>query len=241
LELKIYPIKGKYGVYGGQFVPETLMPALKELEEAYMVAREDREFNRMLEYYLSEYAGRPTPLYYAENLTKAFGGAKIYLKREDLAHGGAHKINNTIGQALLAKRMDKKRVIAETGAGQHGVATAMACAVLGLKAEIYIGAEDVERQRLNVFRMRLLGADVHKVDSGSRTLKDAINEALRDWATNVETTYYLIGSVVGPHPYPLIVKDFQSVIGREIRGQILQKEGHLPDALVACVGGGSNA
>ena len=241
MELKIYPIKGKYGVYGGQFVPETLMPALKELEEAYMVAREDREFNRMLEYYLSEYAGRPTPLYYAENLTKAFGGAKIYLKREDLAHGGAHKINNTIGQALLAKRMDKKRVIAETGAGQHGVATAMACAVLGLKAEIYMGAEDVERQRLNVFRMRLLGADVHKVDSGSRTLKDAINEALRDWATNVETTYYLIGSVVGPHPYPLIVRDFQSVIGQEIRGQILQKEGRLPDALVACVGGGSNA
>lgn len=241
MELKKYPINGKYGKYGGQFIPETLMAAVKELEKAYEEARRDPEFQRQFDYYLSEYAGRPTPLYYAENLTKSLGGAKIYLKREDLAHGGAHKINNTLGQALLAKRMGKKRVIAETGAGQHGVATAIACAALGLKAEIYMGAEDMKRQRLNVFRMRLLGAEVHRVDSGSKTLKDAINEALRDWVTNVKDTYYLIGSVVGPHPYPMIVRDFQSVIGCELRKQILQKEDRLPDVLVACVGGGSNA
>jgi len=240
-ELKKYPIKGKYGKYGGQFIPETLMAAVKELEEAYEEAKKDPEFQRQLNYHLSEYAGRPTPLYYAENLTKSLGGAKIYLKREDLAHGGAHKINNTLGQALLARRMGKSRVIAETGAGQHGVATAIACAALGLKAEIYMGAEDMERQRLNVFRMKLLGAEVHRVDSGSKTLKDAINEALRDWVTNVQDTYYLTGSVVGPHPYPMIVRNFQSVIGRELKEQILQKEGRLPDILVACVGGGSNA
>lgn len=241
MELKKYPVNGKYGKYGGQFIPETLMAAVKELEEAYEEAKKDSEFQRQLDYYLSEYAGRPTPLYYAENFTKTLGGAKIYLKREDLAHGGAHKINNTLGQALLAKRMGKKRIIAETGAGQHGVATAMACAVLGLKAEIYMGSEDMERQRLNVFRMKLLGAEVHRVESGSKTLKDAINEALRDWVTNVQDTYYLIGSVVGPHPYPMMVRDFQSIIGRELKEQILQKEGRLPDALVACVGGGSNA
>ncbi|MBS7287801.1 MAG: tryptophan synthase subunit beta [Candidatus Freyarchaeota archaeon] len=217
------------------------MAALKELENAFMECKSDLSFQRELNYYLSEYAGRPTPLYYAENLTKAVGGAKIYLKREDLAHGGAHKINNTLGQALLAKRMGKRRVIAETGAGQHGVATAMACAALGLKAEIYMGAEDIERQKLNVFRMRLLGAEVHKVESGSRTLKDAINEAMRDWVTNLENTYYLLGSAVGPHPYPLMVREFQSVIGRELKEQILAKEGRLPDAVVACVGGGSNA
>jgi len=241
LKLEKYPVNGKYGKYGGQFVPETLMTAVGELERAYREAKDDLEFQKQLSYYLSEYAGRPTPLYYAENLTRTLGGAKIYLKREDLAHGGAHKINNTLGQALLAKRMGKRRVIAETGAGQHGVATAIACAVLGLKAEIYMGAEDMERQRLNVFRMRLLDAEVHRVESGSKTLKDAINEALRDWVANVQDTYYLIGSVVGPHPYPMIVRDFQSVIGRELKEQILQKEGRLPDALVACVGGGSNA
>ncbi|MCW4021280.1 MAG: tryptophan synthase subunit beta [Candidatus Bathyarchaeota archaeon] len=236
-----YPVKGKYGKYGGQFIPETLMTAVKDLEKAYEEAKKDPEFQRELGYYLSEYAGRPTSLYYAENVTKSLGGAKIYLKREDLAHGGAHKINNTLGQALLAKRMRKPRVIAETGAGQHGVATAIACAALGLKAEIYMGSEDAQRQRLNVFRMKLLGAEVHEVESGSKTLKDAINEAFRDWVTNVQDTYYLIGSVVGPHPYPMIVRDFQSVIGHELKEQIQQKEGRLPDALVACVGGGSNA
>ncbi len=241
IEPSNYPVNGKYGKYGGQFVPETLMAALKELEEAYEEAKKDPEFRKLLDYYLSEYAGRPTSLYFAENLTTTVGGAKIFLKREDLAHGGAHKINNTLGQALLAKRMGKRRVIAETGAGQHGVATAMACAMLGLKAEVYMGTEDVERQKLNVFRMTLLGAKVHQVKSGSKTLKDAINEALRDWVTNVQDTYYLIGSVVGPHPYPMIVRDFQSVIGYEIKEQILRKEGKLPDALVACVGGGSNA
>ncbi len=240
-KLKSYPVNGKFGKYGGQFVPETLMPACEELERAYLEAKRDQEFQKQLKYYLAEYAGRPTPTYYAENLTKKIGGAKIYLKREDLAHGGAHKINNTLGQALLAKRMGKKRIIAETGAGQHGVATAIACAALGLKAEIYMGSEDIERQKLNVFRMKLLGAEVHPVNSGSKTLKDAINEALRDWVTNVQDTYYLIGSVVGPHPYPMIVRDFQSVIGNEIRQQILEKEKRLPDALVACVGGGSNA
>jgi len=240
-KLSEYPIDGKYGRFGGRYVPETLIAALMELEEAYLLAKEDKRFQRQLRYYLSEFAGRPTPLYYAKNLTKKLGGAKIYLKREDLAHGGAHKINNTIGQTLLAKRMGKKRVIAETGAGQHGVATAMACAALGLRAEIYMGSEDMKRQRLNVFRMELLGAKVHPVELGSKTLKDAINEALRDWVTNVQTTYYLIGSVVGPHPYPMIVRDFQSIIGREIRKQILEKEGRLPDVLIACVGGGSNA
>jgi tryptophan synthase beta chain len=240
-KISSYPLDGKYGKYGGCFVPETLMAAVNELEEAYLQAKKDSAFQKELAYYLSEYAGRPTSLYYAENLTKRAGGAKIYLKREDLAHGGAHKINNTLGQALLAKRMGKKRVIAETGAGQHGVATAIACAMLGLKAEVYMGVEDMRRQRLNVFRMRLLDAEVHPVESGSKTLKDSINEALRDWVTNIETTYYLIGSVVGPHPYPMMVRDFQSVIGNELKKQIMQKEKRLPDALVACVGGGSNA
>jgi tryptophan synthase beta chain len=240
-KLSSYPIDGKFGKYGGRFVPEVLMSAISELEDAYEQAKQDTNFNKALAYYLSEYAGRPTPLYCAENLTRKLGGAKIYLKREDLAHGGAHKINNTLGQALLAKRMGKKRVIAETGAGQHGVATAIACAVLGLKAEVYMGIEDMKRQRLNVFRMKLLGAEVHPVESGSKTLKDSINEALRDWVTNLESTYYLIGSVVGPHPYPMLVRDFQSVIGNELKEQFLQKEKRLPDALVACVGGGSNA
>ena len=240
-KLSQYPIDGKYGKFGGQFVPETMMYAIKELEEAYEQLKEEASFKKELVYYLSEFAGRPTPLYYAENLSKNIGGAKIYLNREDLAHGGAHKINNTIGQGLLAKRMGKKRVIAETGAGQHGVATAMACAALGLKAEVYMGVEDMERQRLNVFRMKLLNAEVHPVASGSKTLKDSINEALRDWVTNIQTTYYLIGSVVGPHPYPMMVRDFQSVIGLELRKQIMEKEKRLPDALVACVGGGSNA
>jgi len=240
-ELSNYPIEGKFGKYGGRFVPEVLMAAITELEEAYEQAKLDSSFKKELRYYLHEYAGRPTSLYFAENLTKKVGGAKIYLKREDLAHGGAHKINNTLGQALLAKRMGKKRVIAETGAGQHGVATAMACAKLGLKAEVYMGTEDMERQRLNVFRMKLLNAEVHPVQTGSRTLKDAINEAFRDWVTNIQTTYYLIGSVVGPHPYPMMVRDFQSVIGNELKAQFKKKEGRLPDALVACVGGGSNA
>ena len=240
-KLSQYPIGGKYGKFGGQFVPETMMYAIKELEEAYEQLKEEANFKKELVYYLSEFAGRPTPLYYAENLSKNIGGAKIYLKREDLAHGGAHKINNTIGQGLLARRMGKKRVIAETGAGQHGVATAMACAALGLKAEVYMGVEDMERQKLNVFRMKLLNAEVHPVASGSKTLKDSINEALRDWVTNIQTTYYLIGSVVGPHPYPMMVRDFQSVIGLELKKQIVEKEKRLPDALVACVGGGSNA
>jgi len=241
MKLSNYPIDGKYGKYGGRFVPEVLMAAIKELEEAYEQARKDPNFQKELDYYLSEFVGRPTPLYYAENLTQKLGGAKIYLKREDLAHGGAHKINNTMGQALLAKRMGKTRVIAETGAGQHGVATAIACVALGLKAEVYMGTEDCERQRLNVFRMKLLNAQVHPVETGSKTLKDSINEAFRDWVTNLENTYYLIGSVVGPHPYPMIVRDFQSVIGKELKEQFQKKEGRLPDALVACVGGGSNA
>jgi len=232
---------GRFGRFGGRYVPETLMEALSDLEESYLRLRDDLDFRRELDYLLREYAGRPTPLYYAENLTKMVGGAKIYLKREDLLHGGAHKINNTLGQGLLAKRMGKRRVIAETGAGQHGVATAMACAVLGLRCEIYMGEIDMERQKMNVQRMRLLGAEVHPVSSGSKTLKDAINEAIRDWVTNVETTYYLLGSCVGPHPYPMIVRDFQSVIGVETRRQILEKEGRLPDYIVACVGGGSNA
>jgi tryptophan synthase beta chain len=241
MKISNYPIHGKYGKYGGRFVPEVLMTAITELDEAYGKACKDPSFQKELDYYLSEFVGRPTPLYLAENLTRKMGGAKIYLKREDLAHGGAHKINNTLGQALLAKRMGKTRIIAETGAGQHGVATAIACAALGLKTEVYMGTEDCERQRLNVFRMKLLGAQVHPVDSGSKTLKDSINEAFRDWVTNLQTTYYLIGSVVGPHPYPMIVRDFQSVIGKEIKEQFLKKESKLPDALVACVGGGSNA
>ncbi len=241
MKLSNYPVDGKYGKFGGRFVPEVLMEAIGELEQAYDKAKKDLQFQKELDYYLSEFVGRPTPLYLAENLTNKIGGAKIYLKREDLAHGGAHKINNTIGQALLAKRMGKTRIIAETGAGQHGVATAIACAALGLKAEIYMGTEDCERQRLNVFRMKLLNATVHPVESGSKTLKDSINEAFRDWVTNIEDTYYLIGSVVGPHPYPMIVRDFQSVIGNEIKAQFQKKECRLPDALVACVGGGSNA
>jgi tryptophan synthase beta chain len=237
---RIKTSKSKFGKYGGRFVPETLMSALQELEESYVKHKDETDFVGQLDAYLKEYAGRPTPLYQARNLSKKYG-VKIYLKREDLAHGGAHKINNTLGQALLAKRMGKSRVIAETGAGQHGVATAMACATLKLKCEIYMGSEDMERQRLNVFRMRLLGAEVHPVESGSRTLKDAINEAFRDWVTNVETTYYLIGSVVGPHPYPTIVRDFQRVIGLEIKEEFSALTGRLPDVLVACVGGGSNA
>jgi tryptophan synthase beta chain len=241
MKITNYPIDGKYGKYGGRFVPEVLMAAINELEEAYEQARKNPNFKKELDYYLSEFVGRPTPLYFAKNLTRKLGGAKIYFKREDLAHGGAHKINNTIGQALLAKRMGKSRVIAETGAGQHGVATAIACAVLGLKAEVYMGTEDCERQRLNVFRMKLLNAQVHPVETGSKTLKDSINEAFRDWVTNLQSTYYLIGSVVGPHPYPMIVRDFQSVIGKELKKQFHQNEGRLPDALVACVGGGSNA
>jgi tryptophan synthase beta chain len=233
--------RGRFGKYGGQYVPETLVPAVRELERAYRRFRTDRDFKSELAGLLKNYAGRPTPLYLAANMTKKVGGAKIYLKREDLLHGGAHKINNTLGQGLLAKKMGKRRVIAETGAGQHGVATAMACAALGLKSEVYMGREDIERQKLNVFRMKLLGAEVHPVDAGSRTLKDAINEALRDWVTNLADTYYLIGSVVGPHPYPTIVRDFQSVIGTEIAKQSTSVQGTLPEALVACVGGGSNA
>ncbi len=231
----------KFGEFGGQFVPEVLIPPLKELEKAYNELKDDEKFRRELSYYLRNYAGRPTPLYFAKNLTEKLDGAKIYLKREDLLHGGAHKINNTIGQALLAKKMGKTRLIAETGAGQHGVATAMAGALLGLEVEIYMGAEDVERQKMNVFRMELLGANVIPVKSGSQTLKDAINEALRDWVATFDTTHYLIGSVVGPHPYPTIVRDFQAVIGREAKRQILETEGRLPDAIIACVGGGSNA
>ncbi len=241
VKLSSYPIKGKYGKYGGRFIPEVLMQAVNDLEKAYDQAAADVHFKEELNHYLADYAGRPTSLYFAENLTRKVGGAKIFLKREDLAHGGAHKINNTLGQALLAKRMGKTRVIAETGAGQHGVATAMACAVLGLKAEIYMGVDDMARQRLNVFRMKLLGAEVHPVEAGSKTMKDAINEAFRDWVTNLQTTHYLIGSVVGPHPYPMMVRNFQSVIGHELKAQFLKNEKCLPEALVACVGGGSNA
>jgi tryptophan synthase beta chain len=233
--------RGYFDGFGGKFVPETLMYALEQLEKEYKKAKNDPEFQRKLDYYLREYVGRPTPLTYAERLTKYVGGAKIYLKREDLNHTGAHKINNTVGQALLTLRMGKKRVIAETGAGQHGVATATAAALFGLECVVYMGEEDAKRQALNVFRMELLGAKVEIVKKGSRTLKDAINEALRDWVTNVETTHYIIGSIVGPHPFPEIVRDFQSVIGRETKQQILEKEGRLPDAIVACVGGGSNA
>ena len=231
------PRDGRFGDFGGKYIPETLAPAIEELEKNYLKIRNDPKFKKELSKFLAEYAGRPTPLYLAKNLTRKIGGAKIYLKREDLLHGGAHKINNTLGQALLAKRMGKKRIIAETGAGQHGVATAMACACLGLKAEIYMGYVDIERQKQNVFRMELLGAKVHSVKSGSQTLKDAINEAMRDWITNVESTYYLLGSAVGPHPYPLMVRDFQSVIGNEIKKQMKK----TPDTVIACVGGGSNA
>lgn len=232
---------GHFGPYGGKFIPETLMSAIEEMEEAYYEAWDDRDFQRELGHYLREYAGRPTPLYFAERLTTELGGVKVYLKREDLAHTGAHKINNTLGQILLAKRMGKNRIIAETGAGQHGVATATVAAKFGMRCVVYMGEEDMERQSLNVFRMRLLGADVIPVSSGSRTLKDAVNEAIRDWVTNVRDTFYIIGSVVGPHPYPMMVRDFQSVIGRETKEQILIKEDRLPDYLVACVGGGSNS
>ena len=233
--------RGYFGEYGGRFVPETLVAPLDELITSYFAYRDDPDFQAELIDLLQNYSGRPTPLYFAKRLTEKLGGARIYLKREDLNHTGAHKINNCIGQILLARRMGKKRIIAETGAGQHGVATATVCALFGLECIVYMGTEDMRRQELNVFRMRLLGAEVRAVDSGSRTLKDAINEALRDWVTNVETTYYLLGSALGPHPYPLMVRDFQSVIGREAREQIVEKEGRLPDLLVACVGGGSNA
>lgn len=233
--------RGYFGPYGGRFVPETLMPALEELEVAYAAVKDDPEFQQELNWYLEHYVGRPTPLYYAARLTAYLGGARIYLKREDLNHTGAHKINNTIGQALLAKRMGKRRVIAETGAGQHGVATATAAALLGFECAIYMGEEDIVRQRLNVIRMQLLGAKVIPVGAGSRTLKDAMNEAIRDWVTNVRDTYYLIGSVAGPHPYPMIVRDFQAVIGRETKEQVRRETGRLPDVIVACVGGGSNA
>ena len=233
--------QGHYGVYGGKFAPETLMPALAELERAYRAARSDKAFQAELDYYFREFIGRPTPLYFAKRLTEHLGGAKIYLKREDLAHTGAHKINNSLAQVLLARRMGKKRVIAETGAGQHGVATATAAAMFGLDCEVYMGTDDVARQSLNVFRMKLLGTTVRPVDLGSKTLKDAINEAMRDWITNVQTTHYVLGTVFGPHPFPLMVRDFQSVIGREAKKQVLKAEGRLPDALIACVGGGSNA
>ncbi len=233
--------RGRFGPYGGQYVPETLMAALADLERAYAEAQADPAFREELESLLHDYAGRPTPLYFARRLSERMGGARIYLKREDLAHTGAHKINNALGQGLLVKRMGKPRVVAETGAGQHGVATATVCAMLGLECVVYMGEEDVRRQALNVFRMKLLGAEVRPVASGSRTLKDAINEAIRDWVTYVETTHYLIGSVVGPHPYPMMVRNFQSVIGSEAREQMLASEGRLPDYAVACVGGGSNA
>lgn len=234
--------RGHFGKFGGKFVPETLMPALNELEEAYEeVKRDEKGFQEELSWYLSRYAGRPTPLYFARRLTKYVGGARICLKREDLAHTGSHKINNTLGQVLLAKRMGKKRIIAETGAGQHGVATATAAALFGLPCRIYMGEEDIRRQKINVFRMRLLGAEVTPVGTGSRTLKDAINETIRDWTANVETTHYVLGSVVGPHPYPVMVRDFQSVIGTELKEQIIAQQKTLPDLLVACVGGGSNS
>ena len=232
---------GHWGKYGGRFVPETLMAPLEDLTDAYLARRDDESFQTELQDLLANYAGRPTPLFHAARLTEHCGGAKIYLKREDLLHTGAHKINNTIGQVLLARRMNKRRIVAETGAGQHGVATATVCALFGLDCVVYMGAEDMRRQELNVFRMQLLGAEVREVNAGSRTLKDAINEALRDWVTNVADTYYLLGSALGPHPYPLMVREFQSVIGREARAQVLEAEGRLPDVLVACVGGGSNS
>lgn len=231
---------GRFGDFGGRFVPETLVPALDELEAEYVAAKNDPKFHEELEYHLHHYVGRPTPLTYAERLSKRYG-AKIYLKREDLCHTGAHKINNTMGQILLARRMGKRRIIAETGAGQHGVATATVCALFGFECEVYMGEEDIVRQQLNVLRMRLMGAKVTPVSSGTKTLKDATNEAMRDWVTNVRSTHYIIGSVMGPHPYPMIVRDFQAVIGREAREQIQEREGRLPDILLACVGGGSNA
>jgi tryptophan synthase beta chain len=233
--------RGYFGEFGGRFVPETLVEPVEALERAYFIAREDAAFHAELDRLLKHYVGRPTPVYDARRLAAASGGARIFLKREDLTHTGAHKINNALGQALLAVRMGKRRIVAETGAGQHGVATATACALLGLECHVYMGSEDMDRQALNVFRMRLLGAEVCRVDAGSRTLKDAINEAMRDWVTNVGDTYYLLGSVLGPHPYPLMVREFQSVIGREARAQILELAGRLPSAIVACVGGGSNA
>lgn len=233
--------KGRFGPYGGRYVPETLMPALEELEAAYQAVRRDPAFKKALADALKNYVGRPTPLYFAQRLSERLGGAKVYLKREDLCHTGAHKINNTMGQILLTQKMGKKRVIAETGAGQHGVAVATVAARAGLACEVYMGTEDMERQALNVIRMRLLGAKVTGVDAGSRTLKDAINEALRDWTTHIRTTHYILGSVLGPHPFPMMIRDFQSVIGQEARQQILRAEGRLPDALIACVGGGSNA
>jgi tryptophan synthase beta chain len=241
LENELPDQRGYFGAFGGKYVPETLMPALDRLEKAYTEARADLAFWQELESLLRDYVGRPTPLYSARKLTTYCGGAKIYLKREDLTHTGAHKINNTLGQGLLARRMDKFRLVAETGAGQHGVATATAAALLGMECVVYMGTEDMRRQAPNVDRMRLLGAEVHSVHAGSRTLKDAINEAIRDWVTNLDSTHYLLGSVLGPHPYPMLVRDFQSVIGQEAREQVLAAEGHLPDCLVACVGGGSNA
>ena len=235
------PADGRFGAYGGRYVPETLMAALEELDREYEKAKRDRRFQQRLDELLRTYAGRPTPLFFAKRLTRKLGGARIYLKREDLLHTGAHKINNCLGQALLAERMGKRRIIAETGAGQHGVATATVCALFGFDCVVYMGTEDMRRQELNVFRMRLLGAEVRGVDSGSRTLKDAINEAMRDWVTNVRTTHYLLGSVLGAHPYPTMVRDFHKVIGRETRAQILRAEGKLPAAIIACVGGGSNS
>ncbi len=232
---------GHFGPFGGLYVPETLVTALQNLTEEYEIAKEDPVFQRDLAFYLKEFAGRPTGLYHAERLSEELGGAKIYFKREDLLHTGAHKINNAIGQALLAKRMGKKRIIAETGAGQHGVATATVCARFGLECVVYMGAVDMERQKLNVFRMQLCGAEVRSVESGQRTLKDAVNEAMRDWVTNVRDTHYILGSALGSHPYPMMVRDFHKVIGEEVRAEILKKEGRLPDELVACVGGGSNA
>lgn len=233
--------KGRFGIHGGQYIPETLMNAVIELEEAYNRYKDDPEFNRELTALLNEYAGRPSRLYYAERMTKDLGGAKIYLKREDLNHTGAHKINNVIGQMLLAKKMGKTRVIAETGAGQHGVATATVAALMGMECEVFMGKEDTERQALNVYRMRLLGARVHAVTSGTGTLKDAVSETMREWTNRIEDTHYVLGSCMGPHPFPTIVRDFQSVISKEIKAQMIEKEGRLPDAVLACVGGGSNA
>lgn len=238
---KLYENSGRFGKFGGQYVPETVMTALMELEESFNQAKEDSEFIKEYMYYLKEYSGRPTPLYYAENLTKNLGGAKIYLKREDLNHTGAHKINNVLGQILLAKRMGKKKVIAETGAGQHGVAVATGAAMFQMECVIYMGEEDCKRQSLNVLRMKILGAKVVSVESGTKTLKDAVNEALRKWVENIEDTFYVMGSVVGPHPYPIMVRDFQRIIGDETKEQILKKEGKLPDYIIACVGGGSNS
>jgi len=233
--------RGHFGQFGGRYVAETLMPALIELEEAYRQVQSDPEFQKEFDYYLAQYVGRPSPLYYAERLSEHLGGAKVYLKREDLNHTGAHKVNNTVGQALLAKRMGKKKVIAETGAGQHGVATATVAALFGMECEVFMGTEDIRRQSLNVFRMRLLGAKVHGVTSGTATLKDAMNDALRHWVTHVRDTFYVIGTVAGPHPYPMLVRDFQAVIGREAKQQLLEAEGKLPEAAIACIGGGSNA